>query len=184
MILLETKRLIVKSTSPDNLEKIYLLHSDPDVMRYIGVKTREETHEFMVKMIQHQGKHGFSSGNVHEKETGLFVGRSGLIYLEMNDNQSDIEVGYVLHKQFWNKGYATELARAFLEWGFKHLPVSKLLATIHPENRSSRHVVEKLGMSYVGNAHYWGDEITMYEILKADWVTKQGSQDLSDPLLS
>ncbi len=52
----------------------------------------------------------------------------------MNDAQPDIEVGYILHKQFWNKGYATELATSFLAWGFQHLTVDKLIATVHPDN--------------------------------------------------
>lgn len=174
MILLETKRLIVKSTSLDNLENVYALYSDPDVMRYVGrgVKTYEESLEAIKEIIQHQGKHGFSSGDVYEKETGLYVGRAGLIYLEMKDNQPDIEVGYILHKQFWNKGYATELAKAFLEWVFKNLLVNKLVAVVPLENTRSRHVLEKVGMSYVGNIRYgsnvhcFANEIAKYEILK------------------
>jgi [ribosomal protein S5]-alanine N-acetyltransferase len=137
-------------------------------MRYYGAgaKTYEETREFMIKMVQHQEKHGFSSGNVYEKETGLFVGRAGLIYLEMNDNQPDIEVGYLLHKQFWNKGYATELTKTFLEWGFKHLSVNKLIASVRLENTGSLHVLEKAGMTYVGNVQCYGNEIGKYEISK------------------
>lgn len=174
MALLETKRLIVKSSSLDNLENVYALYSDPEVMHYVGhgIKTREETREALEAMIQHEKKHGFSSGDVYEKETGLFVGRAGLIYLAMNDRQPDIEIGCILHKQFWNKGYATELAEAFLEWGFKHLPISKLVATVAFENTQSRHVLEKIGMNYVcniryvSNVHCFDDEVAKYEILK------------------
>lgn len=168
MTLLETKRLIVNSTTLDNLEKVYALYSDPAVMRYYGcgAKTNEKTHEFMMQMIQHQEKHGFSSGNVYEKETGLFIGRAGLVYFEMKDDQPDIEVGYILHKQFWNKGYATELAKSFLEWGFQHLTVDKLIATVCPDNTASCHVLEKAGMIYVGNVHWYGNIVAKYEILK------------------
>jgi len=169
MILLETKRLIVKSPSLDALEEIYALYSDPEVMRYYGgcgAKTYEETQTFMSKMISHQNKHNFSSGNVYEKESALFIGRAGLIYLEMNDDQPEIEVGYILHKQFWNKGYATELAKAFLEWGFSNLPITKLVATVHYENTGSRHVLEKIGMHYVGKLHCYNAEMAKYEILK------------------
>lgn len=168
MHLLETERLIVKLTSLDNFETIYRLHSDPEVMRYVGqgAKTRDESRESIEKIIRHQEKHGFSFGDVYEKGTDLYVGRAGLIYLEMNDSQPDIEVGYVLHQAFWGKGYATELAKGFLEWGFKQLSVDKLVAVIRPQNDPSRHVLEKCGMRYVGKVHSYGGEMDKYEILR------------------
>ncbi len=168
MNLLETKRLIVKPTSLDNFENVYALFSDPEVMRYVGrgVRTREETQANLKKMIQHQEKHGFSVGDVYEKHTGLFVGRAGLIYLEMKDDQPDIEVGYTLHKKFWKNGYATELAKAFLDWGFNNLSVKKLVAVIRPENEGSRRVLEKSSMHYVGRINCYDTEVAKYEIFK------------------
>jgi [ribosomal protein S5]-alanine N-acetyltransferase len=158
VILLETKRLIVKPTSLDNLDNTYKLYSDPEVMRYVGrgAKTYEETCNAVKLLIAHHEKHGFSTGDVYEKETGLYVGRAGLVYLEMRDDQPDIEIGYILHKIFWNKGYGTELAKGTVEWGFNHLPVNKLIANVSPKNISSCHVLEKIGMSYVGNFPYQG----------------------------
>jgi ribosomal-protein-alanine N-acetyltransferase len=126
----------------------------------------EEVTDFMNEMIKHQANHGFSSGDIFEKETDTFVGRGGLIYLEMKDDQPDVEIGYILHKQFWGKGYATELARTFLDWGFNNLPVERILASVLPENKNSRHVVEKIGMNYIGNRKCWGNESAVYEILK------------------
>lgn len=168
MNLLETKRLIVKPTSLQNLEKISELFADPDVMRYIGqgVRTREETGENLNKMIAHQTKHGFSMGDVYAKDSGEFIGRAGLIYLEMNDDQPDIEVGYALHKKFWGKGYATELAKAFLAWGFAHLPVNRFVAVLRCENHDSRLVLEKAGMRYVGKELCYSTEVAKYEIFK------------------
>lgn len=168
MILLETKRLIVRPVSIDSLKETFELYSDPEVMlhAYNGPKTYEETCEFVKQMIQHHEKHGFSSGNVYEKGSNLFIGRSGLIFLGLDDNQPEIEVGYILHKKFWNKGYATELATAFLEWGFKNLSVNKLVATVNPKNIKSRHVLEKIGMSYFGDIQCWGIEVAKYEIFR------------------
>lgn len=173
MILLETTRLIVKSTSLDQLENAYALYSDPEVMHYLGgPKSRDDTKAALQEMIWHEEKHGFSSGNVYEKETDLFVGRSGLLYLAFKEDQPDIEVGYVLHKAFWNKGYATELAKGFIAWGFQHLSVDKLVATTSLKNMRSRHVLEKVGMHYVGNINYashvyhFDYQIAKYEILK------------------
>lgn len=169
-ILLETKHLIVKAPSRDALEDLYLLLSDADVMRHIGrgPRTREEVREGIEKMIVHHAKHGFSLGNVYEKETGLFVGRAGLVYLAMDDTQPEIEVGYALHKKFWNKGYATELSKAFIQWGFQHLPIKYLVAVTHPENDRSRQVLEKSGMRYIGREDCYDTEVAKYIIYKPD----------------
>jgi predicted acetyltransferase len=89
------------------------------------------------------------------------------MYLGMNDQQSEIEVGYALHKQYWNNGYATELARAFLEWGFRHLSVDKFVAILRPENAASRRVLEKSGMRYAGMFDYNNKQVAFYEIFKS-----------------
>jgi ribosomal-protein-alanine N-acetyltransferase len=165
-ILLETSRLLVKPTTLANFEEVYPLLSDPEIMRYVGrgVKTREEARDSLEKMIRHQEKHGFSMGCVYEKETGALVGRAGLVYWELNDTQAEIEVGYLLSKPYWKKGYGTELAKAFVSWGFKNLKVNKLIAVLCPENEASRRVLEKVGMHYVGIVSSYGAELAKYEI--------------------
>jgi ribosomal-protein-alanine N-acetyltransferase len=60
------------------------------------------------------------------------------------DTQPDIEVGYALIKSAWRKGYATELTRALIEWGFTHISVNQLFAVINPENDASRQVLKKI----------------------------------------
>ncbi|EKD70248.1 MAG: hypothetical protein ACD_46C00587G0002 [uncultured bacterium] len=165
---LETKRLIIKPSSQDTFESVYALFSDVDVMHYIvhGVKTREETREYLAKMISHAEKHGFGFGDIYEKQSGEYVGRAGLRYLAMNDQQPEIEMGYALHKKFWKKGYATELAKSLIDWAFHHLSVKKVVAIVHPENTTSRLVLEKAGMHYLGREICDGTEVAKYEILK------------------
>ena len=165
---LETKRLIINTPAIADFDNLYALLSDPHVMKYIGqgIRTQAEVMTGLEKAIQHQVQYGFSLGCVFEKETGTFVGRAGLIYLAYDDTQPDIEVGYALTKNAWSKGYATELAKALIEWGFQHLPINKLVAVINPKNERSRRVLEKVKMNYVGRAHYWTQEVSLYNIHK------------------
>ena len=167
---LETKRLIIKPSSLENVETVYPLVSDPEVMRYVGkgAKTPEETVEGIKNHILHFQKHGFGFGDVYEKATGTFIGNAGLVYLEMDDTQPEIEVGYRLHKAYWNKGYGTELTKALIDWGFKNIPVKKLVAVLRSENEKSRRVLEKAGMRYVGRVHSYNNEVAKYEIYKND----------------
>lgn len=174
MFLIETDRLVIRPISADDTELLHRLYSDPDVMRYhgYGPKPPEEVQILATNMISHQEKHGFSSGNVFEKDSGSFVGRAGLIYVDLQDDQPDIEIGYLLFKPFWNKGYGTELALAILNWGFKHLPVTKLVANVRSENNGSIKVLEKIGMSYVGSVNCYKTIMQRYEITKNEWHAK------------
>jgi ribosomal-protein-alanine N-acetyltransferase len=167
-IFLETKHLIIKNASQDDYENLCVLQSDPDVMRYIGNGARSpaEVQNALDNAMSHQKKHGFGIGMVFEKNTGLFIGWAGLIYLAYDDTQSEIEVGYMLHKAFWNKGYATELAKAIIKWGFENLPVDKLVAVIIPDNKGSRRVLEKSGMHYIGESVYRNKNVAKFEINK------------------
>lgn len=166
---IKTDRLIVKKPTLDDIDNQFLLQSDPDVMQYIAEgKPREieKVRQLLIKLIAHQEKHGFSLGSVFEKDTGTFVGRAGLIYLGIDDTQPEIEIGYALLKEHWNKGYATELAIALIDWGFHNLSVDKLVGVTHPNNVRSRHVLEKAGMNYIGIHHCYNNDVAKFEITR------------------
>jgi [ribosomal protein S5]-alanine N-acetyltransferase len=167
-ILIESERLIIKAPSESDFENFYAQQSDADVMKYIGrgVRSSEEVRKGLAKSISHYEKHGFTFGPVFEKASGRCVGQAGLIYLAYDDTQDDIEVGYRFIKECWGKGYATEISRALVTWAFAHLAIKKCVGIIQPQNEGSRHVLEKIGMHYVGKATYYGIDVERYEIDK------------------
>src|SRR5579872_5573139 len=153
-IFLETKRLILKPIDPSHLDDLFALRSDPEVMKYIGetgaTQTREEVEHFIECGTGYYEQYGLDFFSVYEKETGDFVGQAGLFHVGFNVKQSDIELAYRLHTKYWNKGYATELAKNLIEYGFNKLSLPKIIAAVRPENERSRRVMEKAGMSYIG----------------------------------
>jgi [ribosomal protein S5]-alanine N-acetyltransferase len=166
-IFLETKRLVLKVPKLSDLENLVALRTDPDVMKYIGtgaLQTREQVKEFLDKVYPYLKEYGFAFYSVFEKKTGDFVGQAGLFHLGFDLNQSDIELAYRLHKKYWHQGYATELAKALIEWGFSVLSLPKIVAIVHPENQRSRRVMEKSGMSYHGMIDYQNNQMPCYEI--------------------
>ncbi len=167
-IFLETERLILKAPTLEEIDDLYLLQSDKEVMKYIGTgaRTKEKVIDATESAIKHYQDHGFSLGLLYEKETGLLVGQAGLIYLEYNDKQPDIEIGYRLHKRYWGMGYATEVTKALIVWGFNHLSVNYLIAVINPENLKSKRVLEKSGMHYVGRQAAYGGAVDKFIIYK------------------
>ena len=166
---LETKRLILKPTEQADFENLLALRSDPDVMKYAekGVQTEEDIQKFLEITIPYQKKYGYDLCSVFEKSSGDFVGQGGLFRTANTDDPSDIEIGFSLHKKYWGKGYATELVKALIQWGFKYLPVKKLVAFTEPENVASNRVLQKCGMINVGIAN---DGLAKYEIYKNDSI--------------
>jgi len=173
-IFLETKRLILKTTELSDFEKLLELRSDPDVMKYIGdgsTHTKEQITRFLNIAIPYQEKHGIGFCMVLEKDSGDFIGQAGLFHLGYDDLQSDIEVAYRLYKKYWEKGYATELTKALINWGFENLAIDKIIAVTYPENIASQKVLKKTGLDYTGKITWYdGRELFGYAIYKADSI--------------
>jgi len=167
-IFLQTQRLVITVPSLSDFKDQYTLQSDPDTMQYIGsgIRAEDEVRESLKNAILHYEKHGFSLGSVFEKKTGNFIGRSGLIYLGFEDTQPEIEIAYALLKPYWGQGYASELVKVLVDWGFKNLPIGKLVAVINPGNERSRRVLEKSGFHYVKRAQYRIHEVDLYQLIK------------------
>ncbi|QLZ68961.1 GNAT family acetyltransferase [Legionella sp. PC1000] len=164
--LLTTTRLIICNPSLNDLDNLYTLQSNSDVMSFIGNGKRDKN-EVMVgleKAINHFQKHQFSLGSVYTKDSHEFIGRAGLIYFNYDDNQSEVEVAYALLPQYWGKGYATEITMSLIQFGFRDIKIRKLIAVVHPENTSSQNVLKKCGMSNMGKINYWNKEIMKFEI--------------------
>jgi GrpB-like predicted nucleotidyltransferase (UPF0157 family)/predicted acetyltransferase len=172
-IFLETERLILKKPELSDLDILYTLRSDPKVMQYTGygaTQTKEQVKEYLDFAIPYKNKHGIGFCLVFEKESGSFIGEAGLFHLLFDDTQSEIEIGYHLHKKFWGNGYATELTKALIKWGFQNLSVKKLVAGSYPENTSSHKVLQKSGFDFRGKIYPDGIELFWYEIYKNDSI--------------
>jgi ribosomal-protein-alanine N-acetyltransferase len=171
-IFLETERLSLRVPTLEDYDAIHELVTDLDVMEFIGdgsPSLPDVTAEKLKRDIAHHGKHHFGFNMVYEKATGHFVGQAGLFHLEYNDAQPNVEIGYRLHKAFWRKGYATELAGGMVKWGFSNLPLDRLIAVIDPRNMNSQAVVKKVGMEFVKEFWCYNKNIKLFEILRSKY---------------
>ena len=161
---IETARLRLRMFRPEDLDDLAALFTDPDVMRYVADgKTigREEADKALKSMIDHWRRHGFGRWAVEDKGTREFVGFGGLRSLFGTP-----EVVYHLPKAHWGKGFATELARASLRYGFEEHRFERIVAVAKPENVASIRVMEKLGMRYEKHANYYGVDVVQYAIAR------------------
>ncbi len=152
---LETERLILRKLEETDAERLFLLDSNPDVMKYIGVPPISDPSESkkIIGIIRQQYlDHGIGRLAVIEKESGLLIGWSGLKLLtqETNGYKNVYELGYRFLPEYWGKGYASESVRASLDFGFNNLKTDVLYAYAHRENKSSQHILEKSGFVKTG----------------------------------
>jgi ribosomal-protein-alanine N-acetyltransferase len=172
--LLETERLVLRRLTPDDLDGLAALYADADVMRfYPSVRTREETARNLHWILEQYAAHPGTGlwGAVSRSENRL-VGRCGLIWQTV-DGCDDLEVGYLLEKAVWNRGLATEAARAIRDYAFRAFShASRLISIIHPDNVPSQRVAQKSGMAHTSDAPFSGFLCRIYAIERFVWQTR------------
>jgi GrpB-like predicted nucleotidyltransferase (UPF0157 family)/predicted acetyltransferase len=156
---LATERLLLRPWTPNDLDGLYAVLADPAVARWLGQRTRDEVAERLARHVEHQRNHGFSMWAVVERASGALIGHCGLQHL---DGGPEVEVGWALASDRWDRGYATEAGRASLHHGFDVLGLDEIVAVTRPENLASRRVMEKLRMEYDGRGVYYGWEQVKY----------------------
>jgi len=132
----------------NDVQALYSLYQDPEIRRYFpeGVLSYEDTKEELEWFMNGHPHHPELGlwATVH-KETGKFIGRCGLLPWEI-DGKLDVEIAYLLDKDFWHQGLATEAARGILLYGFEQLHLTRLICLMHPDNIPSQRVAERIGM--------------------------------------
>jgi RimJ/RimL family protein N-acetyltransferase len=170
---IETERLTLRAFREADATALFELSQDPDVMRYVGdrrIPTLQESWRAVAGWLGHWALRGYGQWAIEERASGQFIGRAGII------NPVDWpgpEVGYLLGKAWWGHGYATEAARAAMDWGFEQVRFSELISLIFPENMRSIAVAARLGESLRGDTDLWGNMVSVYGITRAEWEARR-----------
>lgn len=152
-IFLETERLLLRRFTRDDVDNLFDLESDPEVMRFLtggpGTPRDEIERDYIPAYLSYYERfEGYGFWAVIEKATGDFL---GWLHLrpQPGDPLNQPELGYRLRKAAWGKGYATEGSRALIHKGFTELGVRRVVASTYQDNLGSRRVMEKSGMKLV-----------------------------------
>src|ERR1700719_3460281 len=143
-----TERLLLRPFDASDLDSFAKMNADREVVAFLShgqPVDRNESLKILAWLIGHWQLRGYGSWAVEETETKSFIGRVGLFYPE---GWPGIEISYVLARSFWGKGYATEGGRAAMAYAFKEFKIPHLISLIHPNNRASISVAEKLGETF------------------------------------
>jgi ribosomal-protein-alanine N-acetyltransferase len=167
---LRTERLELRPFVDGDLEALFAVYGDPEVMRFVGTERRPfkraqlaDSQEIVRK---HWRQRGFGPLTVVERSSAGLVGECGL---QMLDGGREVEITYTLARAAWGRGYATEAARAVLSWGFAGLRLQRIVALAYPGNLASLRVIEKLGMTPEGMQLSNGARLAKFALAVDDW---------------
>ena len=160
-----TARLILRPFVEADAGPLHRILNEEDTLRYFpnpDPLPLERVQKFVTRQLAHWDEHGFGWWAVEPREPHgrqELIGWNGLQFLP---ETGEIEVGYLLSKAHWGKGFATEGGLASLEFGFQALGLENIIAIVHPGNKASIRVIEKLGMSLVDRTNYFGMDVLRY----------------------
>ena len=169
--MIETKRLILRTWREADIASNTAMLSDPETARYITAEHKAVTDELngwrnAAVMAGHWALHGFGMFVVEEKASGKYVGRVGPW---CPPRWPGFEVGWGIAKEFRGKGYATEAARASIDWVFDNLAVDRIVHCIEPDNAGSQGVAERLGATVEGRAELFGHAVDLWVTTREHW---------------
>lgn len=156
MVYIETDRLILRDWKENDLELFRALNADDKVMEYFpNTLAKEETDNFYHLIKQEIKDSGYGLYAAEVKATGEFIGLIGLHKATFEaDFTPCIEVGWRLKKEAWGNGYATEGAKACIQYAFMELGVKEVYSFTATINHRSENVMKKAGMKYVKNFNH------------------------------
>ncbi|WP_312089797.1 GNAT family N-acetyltransferase [Chryseobacterium sp.] len=161
--ILEANRLLLRQFEISDAENFYELNLNPNVIKYTGnsaFKDIDEAKEFLENYSDYR-RNGFGRWAVIEKSTNEFIGWCGLKYDEKLD---ETDIGFRFFEHFWNQGFATESAKACIDYGFKELNLKTIIGRAMKENLASVKVLEKIGLQYDRDFDFDGKEGVIYRI--------------------
>ena len=162
-LILETPRLLLREFDIDDAQSFYDLNLNPNVIKYTGnsaFKDIEEAKEFLNNYSDYK-ENGFGRWAVINKATKEFIGWCGL----KNDKKTDeTDIGFRFFETFWNQGFATESAKACINYGFENLNLKTIIGRAMKENTASIKVLEKIGLQYVKDFNFDGQEGVIFQI--------------------
>ena len=184
---LETARLYLRPFTEADVENLFELDADPEVMRFVGGKPTPRQvieHELLPGYLSYYrrgDRYGFWAAI--EKASGHFLGWFHFRPLD-GAGLDEPELGYRLRVDAWGKGYATELSLALIRKGFAEMGVARVVASTFVDNLASRRVLEKCGLQIVHSYHLCSEELgegdaLEYVLESAEWERLEAARSTS-----
>lgn len=170
---IETAHVRLRPFSITDTDNLFLIANQENIFRYFpnpAPWTREKTERFIHDQLLHWEQHGFGWWSVEQLDAPGLIGWNGIQYLPDTD---EIEVGYLLSKDYWGRGWTTEGTWASLQFGLETKGLDAIIAIVHPDNIASQRVALKCGMMFVDRNNYFGMDCFRYRIHLKEFKSKK-----------
>ena len=162
---LRTERLVIRPYRDDDATGLHEVFGSPEVMRWTPSapsKDVAETRQRLARTMAFTARQprGFGLWALELQDSTEFLGQVGLFPVE--GKGPEVEVAYELAPRVWGHGYATEAARALVEYGIGELGLRRIVALILPDNARSRNVASKCGMTLEKPGRFYGLDLLVY----------------------
>ncbi|MGH4119165.1 GNAT family N-acetyltransferase [Clostridium sp.] len=153
-IRIETERLIIGNFTNADITQLHMIVNNEAIMKYVPFakeRTFEECEELMKRILNRYKESTISNFKgflllVVSKDNNECVGFVGLFPLTYDIAEN--ELFYGLFEEHYGKGYATEIGKSIIEYGFKNMNINKIVATVNKDNEVSKKVLDKMGMCF------------------------------------
>ena len=172
---LQTPRLILRPFREGDIDRLAELMANPDFMRFsLGPYTRERTQGVLDKFLSWEKAGLPSPFAVVLRGNTEVLGYCG--FLHHPEVPEEVEIGYRLHPDYWNRDLITEASQAVRDHGFRDWKLSRVISLIHPENIPSRRVAEKNGMKVEKEITFRGFPTLVFAITWEQWLAEHGAE--------
>jgi ribosomal-protein-alanine N-acetyltransferase len=163
---IHTRRLTLRAFEAADIDPLHAILSDRDTIRYLPRSEpwpKEVVQMWIDTHWTHWHDHDFGWWALADREENQLLGWCGLGYL---DETAETELLYLLKKSHWGKGLATEAAQRSVVYGFQKLGLDELVGLVYAENVASQRVLEKCGLIFSSQVHYFGVDLWRYTLDK------------------
>jgi RimJ/RimL family protein N-acetyltransferase len=168
--IIQTTRLYLRQFTIDDASLILALNT-PTVLKYVHErlpKDVEDAKQIIQNIILPQYElYQLGRFAVHVKEDNRFVGWCGLKFLK---DENEIDLGYRFMENEWGKGFATEAAKATLQWGFTEKNLETIIGRAHIDNIASQNVLQKVGLVYDKDIEEEDTIVKVYSLTKVTYM--------------
>ncbi|MDB5098303.1 MAG: family acetyltransferase [Cyanobacteria bacterium RYN_339] len=173
---LESERLLLRKIAPEDAPAMHAYTSDPEMVRHLPLNqtyTLEDAQRSVRGFMEMYAARKSAPWGVSLKDTGEHIGICG--FENWNAQTDRAEIGFIIAKSQWGRGYATEAAKRVMRFGFEVMQLNRLEARTKSENIASKHVLARLGLQYEGllrEHSYWKGayhDLELYAVLKREF---------------
>lgn len=160
----ETKRLLIRTWAESDEAALFAILGDVETMRFVGncARTRERSAAFLAQMIERQNAELPAFWPVVRKADGTIIGMCGLLPL---DGGPELHIGWHFARAAWGEGYAFEAATAVVVYALQTLRMPRLVCVIHPENKRSIVLANRLGVRFECIERHYGMDLLKYQVI-------------------